>query len=109
MTGPFSKPSPLPGTAPLTWDDPLDVMMYDKFLTSNRMHLAEIIDLTLLASKKQTYWARLNGPALVERRHSDRTGTDPWIFHEFDRAHRVYDPFGIGDPCIIEYFDLDER
>jgi dienelactone hydrolase len=44
-------------------------------------------------------------PFMVERGRSDGVGIDPWIAYEFDRARRVYDDLGIGDRCVIEYFD----
>lgn len=42
---------------------------------------------------------------MVERGHSDNVGIDSWVEYEFLRARRVYDKLGIGDQCVIEYFD----
>ena len=44
-------------------------------------------------------------PFMVERGHSDGVGIDSWVEYEFLRARRVYEKLGIGDKCVIEYFD----
>lgn len=44
-------------------------------------------------------------PFMVERGSSDGVGVDSWVTYEFARSHRVYEKLGIGDRCVIEYFD----
>ena len=44
-------------------------------------------------------------PFMVERGRSDNVGIDSWVTYEFLRAQRVYEKLGIGESCMIEYFD----
>ena len=44
-------------------------------------------------------------PFMVERGHRDGVAPDEWVAWEFAKLFRRYDELGIGDLCVIEFFN----
>ncbi|MBI2297986.1 MAG: hypothetical protein HYU66_03380 [Armatimonadetes bacterium] len=44
-------------------------------------------------------------PFMVERGHGDGVSPDEWVGYEFAKVYRHYDLMGLGERCVIEWFD----